>query len=272
MDKVTVVGLGAMGLPMAKTLQSAGFSVKGVDPENAALPETTPRVTTASDVFVLSLPNEAVVDAVLADILAVSKDGTLIIDTSTISPDAAQKNHARCANAGARYLDAPVSGGAAGAATGALLIMAGGAEADIAAANPILDALSRKTVHCGGPGAGATVKLANNLLCAGHLLLAGEALSMAEAGGVAPETLLDALNAGSGRSAVSELNLPRWVLSGAFDSGFTLGLMAKDVALAKNAPGAGPLAIDIAERWRLAADTIGPGEDFNRIVIEGKAP
>jgi 3-hydroxyisobutyrate dehydrogenase len=271
MQRIAVIGLGAMGAPMAATLAGAGFDVTGHDTHPArreALPGAVETLGALADreAVILSLPNDAIVRAVVGDLLGILPEGALIIDTSTVAAATAQALAAEAQAAGRRYLDVPVSGGAAGAASGTLLMMAGGAAEDIARARPVFDALARKLVHCGGPGAGATAKLANNLLCAGQLMLAGEALRLAEGGGVTASALLEAVNAGSGRSAVTEVNLPRWVLSENFDSGFTLGLMAKDVGLAAGAPGAGRLASTIATHWAEAADRLGADSDFNRIV------
>lgn len=268
---VGVVGLGAMGLPMARTLSGAGFAVRGFDvsaARRALLPDAVDSLETAAAAqsVLLSLPNDAVVKDVVAALVPLMAEGGVVIDTSTIAPETARAVQAEAASRGIGYVDAPVSGGAAGAAAGSLLVMAGGTDADVARAMPVLDALARAVVRCGGPGAGAVVKLANNMLCAGHLLLAAEALRLAAANSVSAEALLDAVNAGSGRSAVTEVNLPRWVLSGTFDSAFTLGLMAKDVSLAESLPGAGVLSAEVARRWRAAAETLDPGADFNRIV------
>lgn len=269
-SKIGVVGLGAMGLPMAHTLTNAGFKVTGFDPapeRRALLPGAVGSLAAldASDALVLSLPNDKVVNEVGRAVTRFSSV-PLVIDTSTISPVTARLLADDFSRAGGAYLDAPVSGGAAGAAAGQLLMMVGGDEAPFARAMPVLDAMARKVVHCGGPGTGAVVKLANNMLCAGQLLLAGEALRIAAAGGVDHGPLLEALNAGSGRSGVTEVNLPKWILSGAFDSGFTMGLMAKDVRLAAELSGAGAISGEIAERWREAADAMGASADFNRIV------
>ncbi|MEO1102807.1 MAG: NAD(P)-dependent oxidoreductase [Pseudomonadota bacterium] len=271
MRSVGVVGLGAMGLPMAKTLAAKGFAVTGVDVSETRRAAFSPSAADLEaisevDAALLSLPDDGAVTAVVARLGALLGEGAVIVDTSTIGPDTARAMHDEAARHGIGYLDAPVSGGAAGAAAGALLVMVGGKGEDIDKALPLLEALAKKVARCGGPGAGAVVKLANNMLCAGQLLLAGEALRMAEAGGVTPEALLDALNAGSGRSAVTEVNLPRWVLPQAFDSGFTMALMAKDVSLAAQLAGAGKLAAEISERWQGGAEALGGAADFNRIV------
>jgi len=270
-ETVGVVGLGAMGLPIARTLADAGFAVAGFDAsaERRALlrgaVDSLGEIT-AADALVFSLPDDTAVSDVTRTILPRLAAGAVVIDTSTVAPQTARAMQAEAAAHDVGWVDAPVSGGAAGAASGSLLVMAGGSEEDVARAMPVLDALARRVARCGGPGAGAVAKLVNNMLCAGQLLLAGEALRMAEANGVAAEALLEAVNAGSGRSAVTEVNLPRWVLSGAFDSAFTAGLMAKDVTLAEALPGAGILAAEIAARWRAAAGRLGAAADFNRVA------
>lgn len=270
-ETVGVVGLGAMGLPMAQTLAAAGFSVTGVDlreERRALLPGAVPSLEAldASDAVVLSLPDDAAVQGVIGNLLPRLCHGAVVIDTSTVSPETSRAVQTDAHASGIGFVDAPVSGGAAGATTGSLLVMAGGTDEHVMQAMPVLNALSRLVVRCGGPGSGAVAKLANNMLCAGQLLLAGEVLRLAQANGVAADALLEAVNAGSGRSAVTEVNLPRWVLSGTFDSAFPVGLMAKDVTLAEALPGAGVLSAEIAARWRAAAEALGTDVDFNRIV------
>ncbi len=273
---VGVVGLGNMGLPMARTLAASGLAVTGFDavPARAAafapLAPSLAALAADSRVLLLSLPTSAVVEAVVAEAAPHLPAGALVIDGSTAAPESSRRLQAALAERGLGYVDAPVSGGPAGARDGQLLVMAGGAAADVARAVPLLERLARRVVPCGGPGCGNVVKLVNNLLCAAHLTLAGEALALAEAGGVAPEALLAALNRGSGRSGVSETNLPRWVLSGSFDSGFTMGLMRKDVDLAlelADAEGLDPaLARATARLWRETQGALDESADFNRMV------
>jgi len=271
MQRIGIVGLGAMGLPMAATLAAKGFAVTGYDAnaDRRALfagAAVSLADLAGADVVVLSLPNDRIVDEVVSELLGHLAAGAVVVDTSTVAPETTRSLQASAAAKGIGHVDAPVSGGAAGAAAGTLLVMAGGHAGDIARARPVLDALARKVVVCGGPGAGNVVKLANNMLCAGQLLLAGEALRIAGAGGVAAGDLLEALNAGSGRSAVTEVNLPRWILSGTFDSAFSMALMSKDVGLAASLDGSGALTGEIARRWSEAAAVLGGSADFNRIV------
>ncbi|MEN2978240.1 NAD(P)-dependent oxidoreductase [Tistrella bauzanensis] len=281
--QVAVIGLGNMGAAMAETLARAGFAVTGYDPgagpraraaaAGIALADSPAAAFAAAPVAVLSLPMARHVEAVLTGddgLMASGLADRLVIDTTTSEPAVTRRLAAVLADAGHALVDAPVSGGPAGAAAGTLTMMVGGAAADIARAQPVLDALSAKLSLCGDVGAGHVVKLVNNLLCAAHLLTVSEAVRMGVAAGVDAETLIGALNAGSGRAGVSEVNFPRWILSGLFDSGFTMGLMRKDVGLAQALAGdtgtSMPL-LDVAARlWRDSADALGDDEDFNRIA------
>jgi 3-hydroxyisobutyrate dehydrogenase len=273
--RLGVVGLGNMGLPLARVWAAKGFQVIGHDRDAGR--RTLLAASTASlaglsrcEAVVLSLPSAKEVEPVAAELCGLLQPGALIIDTSTTSPASTRQLQMAAKKAGIRYVDAPVSGGASGAAGGTLLVMAGGEPEDLNAAEPILLAIARKIVRCGGPGCGNVVKLINNLLCAGNLVLVGEALRLAEAGGVGTGDLLEALNAGSGGSTVTAVNVPRWIASGTFDSGFTVGLMAKDVKLAAGLDGASAIAAEITQRWQTALAILGPDADFNRIV-EAKA-
>ncbi len=275
--RVGLVGLGNMGLPMARTLAGAGFAVAATDsaPERRAAfqpsRETVADLARESDLLLLSLPNSGIVEAVVETARPHLAAGALVVDTSTAAPASTRALQARLATHGIGYVDAPVSGGPAGARDGQLLVMVGGSAADLDAAMPVLGALAREVVRCGGPGAGNVTKLVNNLLCAAHLALAGEALALAEAGGLQPAALLAALNLGSGRSGVSEVNLPRWVLTESFDSGFSMGLMRKDLRLALELAeelGVSPdLARAAARLWETSRDTLAEQEDFNRMVV-----
>ena len=278
--KVGVVGLGNMGLPIARTLAAAGFEVTGFDTMEERRAAFSPNLgslgdlATANDALLLSLPTSDIIEKVVAEAAESLTPGRLILDTSTAEPASSRRLHAEMAARGIGYLDAPVSGGPTAARNGQLLVMAGGAESDLNRAAAVLQAIARQVVHCGGPGTGNVTKLVNNLLCAAHLTLAGEALALAEAGDLQPEALLAALNVGSGRSGVTELNLPRWVLSNSFDSGFSMGLMRKDVGLAlklASEVGLAPrLATAAGAIWRDSGASVPDSEDFNRMVPYAK--
>jgi len=232
-----MVGLGTMGSAMAARLRASGAAVRGFDLDpgkRAALgPDAAGDVEgVAGPVVILSLPHAGSVSEVLDVLLPAMPPGGVVCDTSTLAPDEARGFSARAEAAGCAYLDTPVSGGPAGAAAGTLAIMAGGEWLALERARPVLECLSDRILHVGASGAGQVAKLANNLLVATHLVAAGEALGMARRAGVDPEILLQAINNSSGRSAATTVNFPRWILSGAFDSGFSAGLMRKDARLA----------------------------------------
>lgn len=264
--RVGLVGLGRMGAAMAGRLAATGAEVAGfdLDPARGGRPSLA---EIAAPVVILSLPEDKAVGAVLQALLPVLPAGAVIADTSTLSPIAARDFAAQAAAVGIAYLDAPVSGGPAGAAAGTLTVMAGGEAAALDRARPVLDRIAARIVHVGSAGAGQVAKLVNNLLVATHLVAAGEALRLGRLAGVEPEALLPVINAASGRSAATEVNMPRWVLPGV-ESGFTAGLMRKDVRLAMalaQAVGAAPEACARAAAvWEDAP--VGDAEDFNRVA------
>ncbi len=280
---VAVIGLGNMGGGMAATLRRAGFRVLGSDPgeacrERAAqagveVCDSLAALCAQAQILLLSLPTAQVVEAVVLGpegVLANARRGQLLIDTSTSEPDTTRRLAARLAEVGVAMIDAPVSGGPKAAASGSMGMLLGGEAADIARAAAVLDVLAAKRTHIGPAGAGHVAKIANNLLCAAQLIGNAEVVRLAEAAGVDPQKLIAGINSGSGRSAVSEVNFPTWVLNGAFDSGFTMGLMRKDVRLAKSLAESLrlelPLLQQVAALWAQSAESLADGEDFNRIV------
>ncbi len=281
-NTIGVVGLGNMGSGMALSLQRAGFTVLGHDkaePARAALQiqglvvtDTLAELAAKCGILILSLPNSDIIEAVVQGILAHAQRGSLIIDTSTAHPDSTRRLVLAAALKGIDFIDAPVSGGARGATTGSLTMLLGGAPEALERAQPVLAALTARRVHVGPAGAGHTAKLLNNLLCASHLLLAGEAERAARAAGLDPQTIFEGINTSSGRSAVTEVNYPRWIFNQAFDSGFSMALMRKDVNLAldvlasQGTPDAFPMAQECARLWRASAAQIADAEDFNCVT------
>ncbi len=203
----------------------------------------------------------------------------MIADTSTLSPVAARGFAQQAAARGVAYLDAPVSGGAAGAAAGTLAMMVGGEAAALATARPVLDRLATRILHIGGSGAGQVAKLVNNLMVATNLVVAGEAFRLGARAGVPPAALLPVINGATGRSAATEVNWPRWIASGSFDSGFAAGLMRKDVRLALGLAEAVGAPLDTTARaaaaWEGLAAAVPDDADFNRLaaaILEGATP
>lgn len=286
LKQVGLIGLGNMGRGMALTLKRNGFEVVGTDvapatreslaKEGISVRETIGEVVFECDVVILSLPTAAIVEQVVCGpngILANAKPGLLVVDTSTSHPETTRRLAVALNAAGMNMLDAPVSGGPKGAITGTMAMVIGGAKEDLDRAEPILAAMTAKRVHVGDIGAGHVAKIANNLFAAAHLLIAGEVTRMAAKAGVPTEQLLQGINAGSGRSFITEHSYPTWIMNGQFDSGFTMKLMRKDVRLSQELISA--LAIDlpmsakVAELWGLSAQSISDDEDFNRIVELG---
>jgi 3-hydroxyisobutyrate dehydrogenase len=283
---VGIIGLGAMGLGMAKTLVAKGFAVTGFDLSGervgvAQAAGVTPAPAPASlfvgcDVIIASLPTGKDVASVVegpAGFVMRAKPGAVFVDTSTSEPVISRRLSALCGERDIGFLDAPVSGGPAGAHAGTLTVMIGGEKRHLDKARTVIAAIGQKTIHVGPSGAGNVAKLVNNLLVAAHLLTVSEAVRLAQAAGVPAEDVLTVVNAASGRSAVSEVNFPRWILTERFDSGFTMGLMRKDVRLAKKlaaeVAALGPVSALVADIWEKSAERLADGEDFNRITTRG---
>lgn len=279
---VAVIGLGSMGLGMAHTLAAAGFKTLGFDlsdqrKQMAKESNVTPlnsiaQAFEASDFLVFSLPTAKDVAGVVNDHISILEDRSgkkvIIVDTSTSEPDVTRQLAAKLEELGHGFLDAPVSGGPSGAATGKLTMMIGGTEEDVAASRPVIEAMSAKALHVGPSGAGNVAKLVNNLLAAAHMVTTGEGLKLALAAGIEPEAALRVINAASGRSMISEVHFPTWIVSDRFDSGFSMGLMRKDVRLAKalaDQKGADlPLAETVARLWAGSTE-LKDTDDFTRM-------
>ncbi|MCA4133963.1 NAD(P)-dependent oxidoreductase [Arthrobacter sp. M4] len=270
-----VVGLGSMGGAMAATLHRAGWSVSGFDPSSEARSAAAANgIAVVEDVaelagtpyVVLSLPSAAIVRATVPHLL--TKPGTVaIVDTTTSEPATSAEMAGLAQQHRAHFVDSPVSGGNAGAATGMLSAFLGGSEDSIEAARPVLDALTGgQYTHIGPIGSGNVVKLLNNILCATNLAAVGEALDIAAAYGIDLGIAAQAISGASGGSKVSSAMFPNWILSGTFDSGFALGLMARDVSLALDVAaqhGAAPQVLSgTNQAWQKALAELGPKADF----------
>ena len=207
--EIAFIGLGHMGLPMAQNLVKAGFAVSGHDLVPAAVEKLVAAGgSTGADamaavaqakVVITMLPASRHVEALyLGDgansILAHARPGTLLIDCSTIAPDSARKVAAAAAERGFEMLDAPVSGGTAGAAAGTLTFMVGGSDASFARAKPYLERMGKAIFHAGGSGAGQTVKVCNNMLLGIQMIGTCEAIRLGIANGMDPKVLSEVMN------------------------------------------------------------------------------
>ncbi|HEY1622667.1 MAG TPA: NAD(P)-dependent oxidoreductase [Streptosporangiaceae bacterium] len=281
---VAFLGLGKMGRPMSARLAAAGYAVRGFDADPRIREEVRALGTVeiagsaaeAADgarIVVLMLPGSDAVAAVLVEkdrLLDRLADGSLVIDMSSSEPMRTRVMAETAGRRAVRYLDAPVSGGVSGAERGTLTIMAGGDAPDLDEATPLFAALGSRVVRCGGHGAGHAVKALNNLMSATHLLVTSEAMLVAQAFDLDPATVLDAVNAASGRSGSTENKWPNFVLTERYDSGFSLALMVKDMTIALNlaaATGAparlGGAALDL---WREAGGDLPDSADHTEIV------
>ena len=282
-EMIGLIGLGAMGGAMAARLVETGHAVLCHDllPEArdraTALGATvadTPQAVAGCSLIILSLPKAAHVEAVMTALHPALKPGVTVLDTSTSEPETTRRLAAQAQDAGYAFLDGPVSGGPTGARAGSMTMVVGGGAEALAAIRPILADLTGKLVHVGPSGAGHTAKIANNLLCAANLALVSEMAHLAASAGVSVEELLAGVNAGSGRSAVSEVNFPRWIMTGAYNSGFTMGLMRKDVGMAVAL--AARMGLDlpatraIGALWAGSAEALPDSADFNEIYKLGK--
>jgi 2-hydroxy-3-oxopropionate reductase len=243
MTSIAFIGLGIMGSPMAVHLAEAGHSVAGYNrtPERtAALVAAGGRAAASiedavsgASVVCVMVPDSPDVEAVLTGaggVLDSADPGTLIIDFSSIRPDVTADLAAQARERGFRYLDAPVSGGEAGARNAALSIMVGGSAEDFADAEPVFDVVGRTVVHVGPSGAGQTVKAANQLIVAANIQALAEAVVFLEAYGVDTKAALEVLGGGLAGSAVLEQKKSN-MLTRSFEPGFRIELHHKDLGI-----------------------------------------
>jgi len=244
---IAFIGLGIMGSPMAAHLATAGHQVIGFDrsPERiAALVEaggiaadSTAKAVADADVVAVMVPDSPHVQEVLTGeggVFENARAGTLIIDFSSIRPDVTTELATLAAKSGFRLIDAPVSGGEAGAVNASLSIMVGGADEDVAAAKPILDVVGKTIVHVGPNGSGQTVKAANQLIVAGNIQLLAEAIVFLEAYGVDTAAAVEVLGGGLAGSAVLNQKAQK-MLDRSFDPGFRIDLHHKDLGIVTSA-------------------------------------
>ena len=247
MSTIAFIGLGIMGSPMAVHLQNAGHSVVGY---NRTPAKTKPLVeaggTAASsiaeavadaDVVAVMVPDSPdVTDVLTAEdgVFANARQGALIIDFSSIRPDVTVALAEQATQQGFRLLDAPVSGGEAGAKNAALSIMVGGSAEDFAAAGPVLDAVGKTIFHVGPSGSGQTVKAANQLIVAGNIALLAEAIVFLEAYGVDTRAAVEVLGGGLAGSAVLNQKAAK-MLDRSFEPGFRIELHHKDLGILTSA-------------------------------------
>ncbi|MGW4330352.1 3-hydroxyisobutyrate dehydrogenase [Nocardia sp. NPDC004573] len=284
--RIGFFGLGHMGGPMAANLVRAGYEVLAFDPVPAAREQAERDGATvagsaaeaaAADTVITMLPNGKLVLDVYAELLPVAAPGTLFIDCSTIDVADAKVAAERATAAGHRALDAPVSGGVAGAAAGTLTFMVGGAAEDFAAALPVLEVMGGKVVHCGGSGVGQAAKICNNMLLGVSMIALSESLVLGEKLGLSHQSFFDVVSTASGQSwALTSYcpvpgPVPTSPANNDYQPGFATALMSKDLGLAANAlrennvdGQLGLLAATIYDRF----NQTDAGRDFSAIVTD----
>jgi 2-hydroxy-3-oxopropionate reductase len=243
MTNIAFIGLGIMGSPMAVHLAKAGHRVAGYNrsPEKAAplvdaggrAAESIADAVRDADVVCLMVPDSPDVSNVLAGeggVFDNAKEGTLVVDFSSIRPDVTTGLAEQAATRGLRLVDAPVSGGEVGAINAALSIMVGGAADDFEAAKPYLDVVGKTVVHVGPSGAGQTVKAANQLIVAANIEALAEAVVFLEAYGVDTAAALEVLGGGLAGSKVLDQKKQN-MLDRAFEPGFRIALHHKDLGI-----------------------------------------
>ncbi|WP_343602412.1 3-hydroxyisobutyrate dehydrogenase [Mycobacterium sp.] len=251
MSTVAFLGLGHMGGPMSANLVAAEHTVRGFDPVPAAAAAAADRGVTVFDsaaaavadaeFVVTMLPNGDAVKGCYAEILPAAGPGALFVDSSTISVDDARDAHALAEKHGVAQLDAPVSGGVAGAAAGTLAFMVGGDAAVLERARPVLNPMARKIIHCGDAGAGQAAKICNNMVLAVQQIAIGEAFVLAEKLGLEAQSLFDVITGSTGNCWALHTNcpvpgpVPTSPANNDFAPGFATALMNKDLGLAMDA-------------------------------------
>ncbi|OGB95399.1 MAG: hypothetical protein A2Z31_03245 [candidate division NC10 bacterium RBG_16_65_8] len=283
-QRIGFVGIGIMGQRMCRNLLKAGFPVLAYDRDPTALQRAAglgaspapdlPTLAREVDVVLLSLPGPAQVLAVTEDpqgLLAHMRSGSVLCDASTVDPGTSRRVHEAAKATGVHAMDCPVSGGPTGAEAGTLTIMVGGRAADLEAVRPVLQAIGKKIVHCGGPGAGQGAKLVNQALVAVHTVAAFEALLAGRKFGLDLDTMVSILRSSSGGDWMLENHLRIKALAGDFEPGFALDLMFKDLHLflqsATEAQAPAPIAASTLQLYN-AARAAGDGGRDQTVVAK----
>jgi 3-hydroxyisobutyrate dehydrogenase len=287
MTRIAFLGLGHMGLPMAHNLVKAGHEVSGFDVVPASLEaahavgiavadSATAAVERAEVVITMFPSGKHVIEAYAGGLLAAAPANTLFIDSSTIAVDEARRAHELAVAAGHRNVDAPVSGGVVGAEKGTLAFMVGGSDEDFATAQPLLDPMGARIVHCGEAGLGQAAKVCNNMILGVSQIVVAEAFVLGERLGLSHQALFDVASNASGQCWALTTNcpvpgpVPTSPANRDYQPGFAGALMDKDLGLAEQ-------ALDLvgldARMGRLAraiysefAAGDGAGRDFSGII------
>lgn len=279
------IGLGVMGVPMARHLGAAGHRVQGFDIAAAALDRlrhalpavracaSAAEAACGADAVFTMLPNGRVVRDVVLDeggVAAVMPRGALLVDTSSSEPWLTRETAAALHARGLAMVDAPVSGAQWGAEAGELVFMVGGEAADVQRVRPLLLAMGKEVFHLGPLGSGHTMKCLNNLVTAMTLTATAEALAAGTRCGLDPAVMTDVLDASTGGSWITRTHIRQRVLSRRFDDPFKLELMLKDIGIAlqvaRDAGARMPLCEAGQPLWQAADQARGAGVSVSELV------
>jgi 3-hydroxyisobutyrate dehydrogenase len=275
-ERIAFIGLGTMGQPMARRLAEAGHALSLFDIDAAlaqrlaqefgATAAASPvEAARGASIVITMLPSSKEVDATILGVagapgvVSVLAPGSFVIDMSSSDPMRTRALADAVAKTGSTLVDAPVSGAVRRARDGSLSIMFGGAEAALERLRPVLSAMGTQIFHVGAEGAGHAMKALNNYVSAAGLVAAVEALHVGEKFGIDPAVMTKVFNASTGKNNTTENKVAQFMLSGKYDSGFLLALMAKDVGIAIGLADTlgidAPLGHVCADLWREAAST-----------------
>lgn len=273
------IGVGRMGAHMARRLLKAGHSLTVFDTSKEACEELAKsgaqvassalEVANNTEVAFLSLPTPDIVQKVCSGLTG-AKQVKIVVDCSTTGPGGARIAQAELAKAGIVYLDAPVSGGMAGARDGTLAVMVSGQKAAYERVEPAIKQFG-KLFFCGeGAGLAQIMKLANNMIAAAVIVLSSEVIAMGTKAGLNPRQMCEIINSGSGRNSATQDKFPRSVLPGTFDFGFATGLSYKDVRLClQEADAQGvpmPVGAEVFQILGVTKALFGADSDFTSIA------
>ena len=288
-ERIGFIGLGKMGAPMIRNLKKAGFdlALNDIDPKlvrtlsdelGARAYERLPDLARACRVVITMVPDGKVVrqialgskDAPDSGLVAGLARDSVLIDMSSSAPVGTRELGADLAAHGIRMIDAPVSGGVRRAITGQLAVMVGGDPAVIERCRPVLNAMGSQIFVVGELGAGDAIKCLNNYVSAAGLLAAAEGMVAAQRFGLDPRKALEVLNASTGKNNSTEHKFAQFILSRTFGSGFSVGLMAKDLRtaleLAQQVEAPMPLGSHCIPVWNEAESSLGANADHTEIV------
>ncbi len=280
--RIGFIGLGNMGLPMAKNLAAAGhqligFDVSPITSDDFQIASTAAEAAQNAEIVITMLPNGEILRNVGDEILPVLAKGSMFIDCSTVDVDSARAVAQHAQDADIEFVDAPVSGGIGGAQAGTLTFMAGGSDEGFERASPLFEIMGSKAVHCGGAGAGQAVKICNNMILGATMIVSCESIALADKLGVDRQKLFDVVSTSSGYSWTMNAYCPapnigpQSPADNGYRPGFAAEMMVKDLGLAEQAAISadadtplGTMALELYRKFVEEED--GKGLDFSAML------